>query len=79
MVTGVYTISIVAGMMSTLKAAEILGICRQRVHVLCVQGRIPAKQVGRNWVVLRAVIKPISAIGRKARAAQLTRKAPVTR
>jgi len=41
-------------MLSTAEAAEILGISVKRVQQLCKAGRIPAKRIGRDWVVLKA-------------------------
>jgi excisionase family DNA binding protein len=44
-------------MMSIAQAAAALKMSRQRVHILIQQGRIPAKRIGRGWVVLVAKVK----------------------
>lgn len=43
-------------MMSIAQAAIRLRLTRQRIHKLIQQGRIPAKRVGRGWIVITAKI-----------------------
>jgi excisionase family DNA binding protein len=35
----------------TKKAAEILGINDSRVRQLILSGRLPAKKIGRDWII----------------------------
>lgn len=39
-------------MWSVKEASKQLGISEQRVRKLLIQGRIKAKKIGRDWVVL---------------------------
>ncbi len=34
---------------STIKAAEILGVTRVRVQQLIEEGKLPAEKIGRDW------------------------------
>jgi excisionase family DNA binding protein len=38
-------------LISTAKAAEVLGVSERRVRVLITEGRLPAQKVGRDYVV----------------------------
>ena len=40
------------------QAAEILGLSPQRVRALCAQGRIPARKIGRDWMIDEARVLP---------------------
>jgi excisionase family DNA binding protein len=48
-------------LLNTAEAARALGISRERVRVLIVEKRLPARKVGRDWTIqrvdLRAVIE----------------------
>lgn len=38
-------------MISTKQAARILGVSPRRVRALITSGRLPAKMVGRDWLI----------------------------
>lgn len=42
-----------ADVLSTSEVAELLGIPRSTVHHLARRGDLPARRVGRRWIVLR--------------------------
>jgi excisionase family DNA binding protein len=51
----------VSGRMYTLpEAAKLMGITRQRLHVLVKQGRVKAHRLGRIWVVTEDAIGNIA-------------------
>src|SRR3954447_8991888 len=39
--------------LSTAEAAQLLGIPRSTVHYLARRGELPARRVGRRWLLLR--------------------------
>lgn len=44
---------------SIVEAAEIWGISRRRVQILCLQGRIPGvEKLGKSWAIPRYAKKP---------------------
>jgi excisionase family DNA binding protein len=52
----VYSIGIME-LISCQEAAEILGISKRRVLALINSGHLPAKKVGRQWVIVRDHLK----------------------
>jgi excisionase family DNA binding protein len=43
-----------AEILSARQAAEYLGLSHVRVRVLLLQGRIPARKIGQDWVIYKS-------------------------
>lgn len=48
----------VGDLLSVSEVAELLGVSRQAVLARISSGSLPARKVGRDWAVSRAVVKP---------------------
>lgn len=61
-------------MMTVNDAAARLGLSTARVRALCAQGRIPARKMGRDWVVYEPQILPGRPAGRPRRGSAQERR-----
>lgn len=59
-----------AAVISSDEAAELLGVSRARVKVLCQEGRLAAKKCGRDWIVCLAAAQAFAKIARPPGAPQ---------
>ena len=41
-------------MLTAKQAAEILGVHHSRVRVLIREGRLPARKIGRDWIIIES-------------------------
>jgi excisionase family DNA binding protein len=45
---------------STKRAAEILGVNDSRVRQLILGGRLPARKIGRDWIIREKDLKKVA-------------------
>ena len=50
---------------NTAQAAQYLGVSTARVRVLCAEGRLSARKVGRDWVIEPTGLFDFAAIPRR--------------
>lgn len=58
-------------LITTQRAAEILGVSRPRVYQLIQLGRLPATKIGRDYVIQEKLLKNVKVFGHAGRPAKL--------